>query len=1050
MVDRMDARLRFLVLAAGLAAATTATAGAAPRGPASAMPGFLTGPSPESPAAIATGYLRGHVGDYGLEAGDVGGVVAAKVVTADDSGATYVYLQQRHEGIEVYTAIANGAVTSDGRLIVLDSRFVGGLAAKVNTTEPALGPEAAAGAAAESLGLTGTAAFHVVHEVGGAARAAELSTGGVSLSTIPVRLVYQPTGGAVRLAWDVAIQQLDQRHWWNARVDAVTGELLSKSDYVDEDAFGRAGVADGSSYAVYAQPDESPDSGPRTVQRNPAYHRASAFGWHDTDGVTGPEFTIPEGNDVHAYVDADNDNHPDPGEPDVGTGLDFRFPIDLTQDPGTYQPAAVTNLFYWINGLHDLYYHYGFDEKSGNFQENDYGRGGIQNDSVQAEAQDGGGSNNSNFATPPDGQRPRMQLYLWSITSPRRDPDLDSGVIVHEYTHGLSNRLVGGGFGGCLDNGEQPGEGWSDWYALALTPLPTDTGPTPRGLATYLVGQTREEQGIRLTQYTTDMSVDPATYDLIKSQPEAHDVGYVWASILWEVYWGLVGAHGFNPDLFGDWTTGGNNLAIQLVTDGLRLTPCRPGFVDARDAIIAADQALTGGANSCILWRAFAKRGLGQSAMERNANSPLDGIEAFDVPSACGEPPATERVSVSSGGDQANADSDSASISGDGRFVAFASRASDLVVGDTNQAWDVFVHDRETGSTERVSVDGQGAQAADGGAEAAISSDGRFVAFSSRSPDLVPGDANGVSDVFVHDRTTGATERISVSTAGREGNRASRLPAISADGRFVAFHSAASNLVPGDTNRVVDVFVRDRETGTTERVSVDGGGQQGNGLSDACAISADGRIVAFESAASNLVAGDADGTQDIFVRDRQAGTTESVSFDSTGSPAGGLQAPAMSGDGRYVAFTSSFPGFVSNDTNGAPDVFVRDRSTGGIERASVSSSGEQAGAPGAGLPGISADGRRVSFLSGASNLVSGDTNGVDDVFVHDRFTRQTERASVDGSGAQANRRSLRNSLRGAAASADGRYTAFTSSATRLVVGDTNGNVDVFVRDRGDP
>jgi extracellular elastinolytic metalloproteinase len=1038
------------VLGALLVASTTGAAGAASGAPPSAVPGFLTGPRAGSPVAIVTGYLRRHLADYGLQPGDVDDVVAAKVVTGGDSGATYVYLQQRHEGIGVHAAIANGAVMSDGRLVSLDSRFVGGLDGKVNATEPAIGPATAAGAAAQALGLTGTAAFGVVHDAGGPARAAELSTGGVSLSPIPVKLVYQATGSAVRLAWNLEIQELDARHWWSVRVDATTGELLAQDDYVNTDTFARAGVADGSSYGVYAFPDENPDSGPRTVQRNPAYHKASKFGWHDTDGVAGPEFTIPEGNNVHAYVDADNDNRPDPGEPDVGTGLDFKFPLDLSQDPDAYQPAAVTNLFYWINVLHDLYYRYGFDEKAGNFQENNYVRGGVQNDSVLAEAQDGGGTNNSNFATPPDGQRPRMQLYVWNITTPSRDPDLDAGVIVHEYTHGLSNRLVAGGFGGCLGNVESPAEGWSDWYALALTPVATDTGSTPRGLATYLVGETREQQGIRLTQYTTDTSVDPATYDSIKVNPETHDVGYAWASMLWEVYWALVEAHGFNPDLTGDWTTGGNNLAIQLVTDGLRLTPCNPGFVDARDAIIAADQALTGGANNCILWRAFAKRGLGESAEQRSSLNTRDGIQAFDVPTACGTPPTTERVSVNSAGDQSNADSNSASISADGRFVAFASRASDLAVGDTNQSWDVFVRDRETGSTERVSVDSQGAQAASGGKNPAISADGRFVAFSSDSPDLVPGDTNGVTDVFVHDRETGATERVSVDSSGRQGRRFSRAPAISADGRFVAFESAAANLVPGDANRVVDVFVRDRQAGTTERVSLDSAGQQGNGLSDACAISADGRIVAFESEASNLVAGDVDGVQDIFVRDRQTGTTETVSYDSTGSPAGGFLTPALSGDGRDVAFTSNFPAFVSNDTNAAPDVFVRDRATGGIERASVSSSGEQAASPGASLPGISADGRRVSFASGASNLVPDDTNNAVDVFVHDRFTGQTERASVDSSGAQAKGNSLQNSARGPAASADGRYTAFSSSARNLVPGDTNTSIDVFVHDRGDP
>jgi Tol biopolymer transport system component len=324
------------------------------------------------------------------------------------------------------------------------------------------------------------------------------------------------------------------------------------------------------------------------------------------------------------------------------------------------------------------------------------------------------------------------------------------------------------------------------------------------------------------------------------------------------------------------------------------------------------------------------------------------------------------------------------------------------------------------------------------------------VAFTSASPDLVPGDTNGVADVFVHDRTTGATERISVGSSGKQGNRDSRLPAISADGRFVAFESGASNLVPGDGNGVVDVFVRDREAGTTERVSVDSAGQEGNGRSDSCAISADGRIVAFQSEASDLVASDTDGTQDIFVRDRQTGTTEAVSSDENGNPAGGVLAPALSADGRFVAFTSSFSGFVPNDTNGALDVFVRDRATGGVERASVSSGGEQAGRAGARLPGISADGRRVAFRSGAANLVPDDTNAAEDVFLHDRFTGRTERVSVDSSGVQANARSLEDGLRGPATSADGRYTAFASAATNLVPNDTNGSIDIFVRDRGDP
>src|SRR5580765_7181084 len=278
---------RFVSAGTLLLAGAAASASAAPGRSASASPGFLTGPSAKKPVAIVVGYVKQHLADYGLRPGDVDDVVATRVVTASDSGATYVYLQQRRNGIDVDGAIADAGVMPDGRLLTLDSRFVGGLREKVRTKRPAISRESA----------TGTAAFHVVRKLGGTAQAAELSTGGISLNAIPVRLVYQPARGGVRLAWDVGIQERDARHWWSARVDAATGALLSKSDYVDD------GVADGSSYAVFAAPDDSPNSGSRTVVRGPAFHKASPFGWHDTDGVAGPEFTIPEGNNVHAYID---------------------------------------------------------------------------------------------------------------------------------------------------------------------------------------------------------------------------------------------------------------------------------------------------------------------------------------------------------------------------------------------------------------------------------------------------------------------------------------------------------------------------------------------------------------------------------------------------------------------------------------------------------------------------------------------------------------------------------------------------------------------------
>ncbi len=402
----------------------------------------------------------------------------------------------------------------------------------------------------------------------------------------------------------------------------------------------------------------------------------------------------------------------------------------------------------------------------------------------------------------------------------------------------------------------------------------------------------------------------------------------------------------------------------------------------------------------------------------------------------------TERVSVSSAGEQGNADSGYTAISADGRFVAFQSVASNLVAGDTNACRDVFVHNRATGATERVSVSSAGEQGNGDSWSPGISADGRFVAFYSYASNLVAGDTNAGTDVFVRDRATGATERVSVSSAGEQGNEGSMYPAISADGRFVAFESYASNLVAGDTNGWRDVFVHDRVTGATERVSVSSAGEQGNGDSWWRVISADGSFVAFYSYASNLVAGDTNGVPDVFVHDRVTGVTERVSVSSAGEQGNwGSINPAISANGRFVAFDSYASNLVAGDTNGDADVFVHDRATGATERVSVSSAGEQGNGESQ-YPAISADGRFVAFDSYASNLVAGDTNGDADVFVHDRATGATERVSVSSAGEQGNGGSWWPVI-----SAEGRFVAFGSVASNLVAEDTNGVADVFVRDR---
>ncbi len=316
--------------------------------------------------------------------------------------------------------------------------------------------------------------------------------------------------------------------------------------------------------------------------------------------------------------------------------------------------------------------------------------------------------------------------------------------------------------------------------------------------------------------------------------------------------------------------------------------------------------------------------------------------------------------------------------------MAFESNASNLVAGDSNATWDIFVHDRETGETTRVSVAGDGTQGSEQSLSPAISAEGRFVAFASLAPNLVPGDTNGTWDVFVHDRGAGETTRVSVAGDGAQGNAGSRGPAISSDGRYVAFSAAASNLVPEDTNTVRDVFVRDRELGTTERVSVGGGGLQASDESNEASISSDGRFVAFRSAAPNLVPGDSGLWYDVFVRDRDAATTERVSVSTFGvqgtDDSGG---PSISAEGRFVAFWSDTFDLVTGDWNGRRDVFVRDRVAGTTEMVSLSSLGE-AGNAHSGEPVIGGGGRFVAFPSSASSLAPHDSGSFEDVFVRDR------------------------------------------------------------------
>jgi Tol biopolymer transport system component len=375
--------------------------------------------------------------------------------------------------------------------------------------------------------------------------------------------------------------------------------------------------------------------------------------------------------------------------------------------------------------------------------------------------------------------------------------------------------------------------------------------------------------------------------------------------------------------------------------------------------------------------------------------------------------------------------------------VAFASTADNLVHGDTNTTYDVFVHDLKTGRTKRASVASSGAEAHGLSDHPSISADGRIVVFNSDAPDLVNGDNNATTDIFVHNMKTGKTRRVSMSSSGAEADNYSGNASISENGRFVAFQSTADNLVPGDTNTQQDVFVRDLKNGKTRRVSVSSAGTEGDDSSSAPSISADGRLVAFSSQATTLVPNDGNATGDIFVNDRKTHRTRRVSVSSSGAEADGFSYnfPSLSANGRFVAFASHATNLVGHDLNGKTDIFLRDLDKKTTKLISVSSSGEQANNDSFLVDPlvVSNDGGEVAFISLATNLLAGGTTG-EQVFLRDVKKHKTRLLNVSGSGVQGDGNSFDPSM-----TPDGRSISFSSDATNLVPHDTQGNEDIFVR-----
>ena len=709
-----------------------------------------------------------------------------------DGDKQYYYIQQVVNGVDIYNAVST-VVVVDNELYSSSAHFL-----PTQSVQPLTGRMDEVSLINASL-TTITAAKippSTLSKSKVKGNYKTLDTPLISTEELYYRQVYYPDiKGNLILALEVNVWSESDKQWyqylqaadqsgvlaeysWTVNCDFSHGKCsadhtthgtshvpLSQASSVTQS---KAAILTGidSSYNVLGMPYESPLDGDRDTEVSPwnLALNASPYGWHDLDGIAGADTTVTYGNNVKAYEDTGNTNAPGV-MPDGGTNLCFDFPFDDNMAPSTYTDAATVNLFYWNNVVHDVMYQYGFDEEAGNFQELNYTGLGNASDAVNAECQDGSGTNNANFSTPPDGGNGRMQMFLWNVASTdslaitepsniagsylsvagtfgpigvsvedtlvlvdpgtacdpiinttdidgqiavidrgdctfvskvqaaqdagavaviicnnvpgiismsgtsstitipsvmvsqadcntikaeiptvvgtvsisgsnQLDSDFDNGIIVHEYGHGISTRLTGGSNNSsCLSNQEQMGEGWSDYFGLMLTIEDGDTGDLGRGIGNYVEGEDENGGGIRPHPYSTDMAINPHTYGDIDNVSIPHGVGSVWCAMLWEMTWDLIDEYGYDSDVYNG--TGGNNIALQLVMDGLKLQPCSPGFVDGRDAILLADQLNNNGDNQCLIWNAFARRGLGFSANQGGSGAVNDGTEAFDLPLLC-------------------------------------------------------------------------------------------------------------------------------------------------------------------------------------------------------------------------------------------------------------------------------------------------------------------------------------------------------------------------------------------------------------------------------
>ncbi|CAA7257428.1 unnamed protein product [Cyclocybe aegerita] len=494
--------------------------------------------------------------------------------------AEHAYLSQIHDGIPFANAVANVAFNKDSKVTSFGSSFVE---------------------------FTSVAPSTPSIELSAAIPMAEQALNG-KFNEHPASLEYfAKADGTAVLTHVIQVENEELGTFFEAFVDAHSGELVSVTDFVSK-----------ASYLVVPMDRETLEQGFETLV-DPQDIEASPVGWHNTGTAN---TTTTSGNNALVFKTSASFT-----SSQTSDELNFEYVQDPSAAP-TVQvnvDAARVNAFYVVNSIHDLTYRYGFTEAAFNFQVNNFGKGGRGNDQVQVSVQDSSGTNNANFATPGDGQPGRMRMYLWTMTTPGRDGALENDIVIHEMTHGVTNRMTGGGTGRCLQTAEAGGmgEGWSDamadWNEKTSSEVPD-----------YVLGQyvTNRPGGIRSAPYSTNASVNSLRYSSLQIRTQVHAIGEVWANMLHNVYANLVDALGWSATARTDPTgTEGNVVFLHLFLDALTIQPCNPTFITARDAWIQADVDRYQGANACLIWKAFASRGLGVGAANH--------VDNTEVPAEC-------------------------------------------------------------------------------------------------------------------------------------------------------------------------------------------------------------------------------------------------------------------------------------------------------------------------------------------------------------------------------------------------------------------------------